>query len=73
MIFKIDNIDNKARATTIETTKSIIQTPVFMPVGTQATIKSLDSNDLNNFLNPEIILAIHIIYIYDQMMKLLIN
>ena len=57
MKFTLNNIDGNARATTIETTRSIIQTPVFMPVGTQATIKALDSNDVTNYLKPEIILA----------------
>ena len=57
MNFKIDGIDNKARATTIQTAHSTITTPVFMPVGTQATVKALDSNDLEKFLKPEIILA----------------
>lgn len=57
MHFQIDATDNKARATTIKTAHSTIQTPVFMPVGTQATIKALDSNDLKNLLKPEIILA----------------
>lgn len=57
MNFKIDNVDGKARATTIETAHSTIQTPVFMPVGTQGTVKALDSNDLNNYLKPEIILG----------------
>ena len=48
--FKIDNIDNsnssKARACTITTSRGVIQTPVFMPVGTQASVKALDSMDL---------------------------
>ncbi len=36
----------KARALHITTAHSTIKTPVFMPVGTQATIKSLDSSDM---------------------------
>ncbi|QDF30103.1 tRNA guanosine(34) transglycosylase Tgt [Halarcobacter anaerophilus] len=47
MEFKIDGKSyNKARACTIKTAHSTIQTPVFMPVGTQATVKALDANDL---------------------------
>ncbi|XOB61875.1 tRNA guanosine(34) transglycosylase Tgt [Campylobacterota bacterium DY0563] len=47
MKFKIDGKSfHKARACTIETAHSIIQTPVFMPVGTQATVKALDANDM---------------------------
>ncbi len=57
MDFQINAQEGKARATTIKTAHSTIQTPVFMPVGTQATIKALDSNDLKNYLKPEIILA----------------
>ena len=57
MNFKIDNIDGKARATTIKTAHSIITTPVFMPVGTVGAVKALDATDLQSFLNPEIILG----------------
>lgn len=44
------------RALTINTRHSVIKTPVFMPVGTQASIKALDSNDMLT-LGAEIILA----------------
>jgi len=57
MNFKIDNIDGKARATTIKTAHSTITTPVFMPVGTVGAVKALDATDLQSFLNPEIILG----------------
>ena len=57
MRFEIDNIDKNARATTIVTSNSTIQTPVFMPVGTVGAIKSLDAKDLEDYLNPQIILA----------------
>lgn len=40
----------------IVTPHGVIQTPVFMPVGTNATVKSLDTTDLEN-LNAQIILA----------------
>jgi queuine tRNA-ribosyltransferase len=56
MKFKIDNTDNKARACTIKTAHSTIQTPVFMPVGTQGTVKSLDHNDMLS-LGAQIILG----------------
>ncbi|PLY06501.1 MAG: tRNA guanosine(34) transglycosylase Tgt [Arcobacter sp.] len=47
MEFKIDATStHKARACTIKTAHSTIQTPVFMPVGTQATVKALDANDM---------------------------
>lgn len=46
----------KARAGIIHTDHGDIETPVFMPVGTQATVKSLDQNDLLD-LDAQIILA----------------
>jgi len=55
--FKIDAIDNYARACTIKTAHSTIKTPVFMPVGTAASVKALDTYDLLNILNTDIILA----------------
>lgn len=46
MQFKIDATNNNARACTITTAHSTITTPVFMPVGTQGTVKTLDANDM---------------------------
>ena len=37
-----------ARAGTIETTRGTYQTPMFMPVGTQATVKSMSNQDLKS-------------------------
>ena len=57
MDFKIDKTDGSARACTIETAHSIIETPVFMPVGTVGSVKSLDTSDLLSFIEPQIILG----------------
>lgn len=57
MKFTIDATDNRARACTIQTVHSTIQTPVFMPVGTVGAVKALDATDLTSFLNPQIILG----------------
>jgi queuine tRNA-ribosyltransferase len=46
-----------ARAGTIKTAHSTIKTPVFMPVGTVGSVKSLDVNDVLNILGADIILA----------------
>ena len=57
MQFQIDKTDGKARACTITTAHSTIQTPVFMPVGTVGAVKALDAVDLQTFIKPEIILG----------------
>ncbi len=57
MKFKVDNTDSKARACTIETESSTIKTPLFMPVGTVGSVKSLDMSDMADLLKTEIILA----------------
>ncbi len=57
MKFYIDNTDNNARACTIETAHSTIKTPVFMPVGTVGSVKSLDAIDLYEKLDAKIILG----------------
>ncbi len=56
--FEIKHQDKKTRARTgiIRTAHGTIETPIFMPVGTQATVKTLDSTDLQN-LNAQIILG----------------
>lgn len=57
MKFRIEKESGYARAGVLETNSSIIKTPVFMPVGTQASVKSLDSFDLMNTLDAKIILG----------------
>ncbi len=57
MNFKIDATDDNARACTLVTAHSKIETPVFMPVGTSATIKGLDTFDMREHLDAKIILA----------------
>lgn len=56
--FKIKHKDSNslARTATFKTPHGIIHTPVFMPVGTKGTVKTLSPNDLKK-LNAEIILA----------------
>ncbi len=48
--------NTRARAGLMHTDHGDIETPVFMPVGTQATVKTLDSKDLEN-LGAQIILG----------------
>ncbi len=54
---KHKSTNSKARAGIITTDHSIIETPVFMPVGTQATVKTLDSLELKNIVQAPIILG----------------
>ncbi len=54
--FKLLNKDKHARRGLIETHRGDIQTPVFMPVGTQATIKACTIDDVKK-TGAEIILA----------------
>ena len=57
MTFHVEATDGKARACTIQTAHSTIQTPIFMPVGTVGSIKGLDMFDMMETLNTQIILA----------------
>jgi queuine tRNA-ribosyltransferase len=56
--FKVIQPDSKskARAGLLEINGSLIETPVYMPVGTQATVKSLTPEDLES-MGAQIILA----------------
>ncbi|MFA7245345.1 MAG: tRNA guanosine(34) transglycosylase Tgt [Candidatus Magasanikbacteria bacterium] len=56
--FEITHKDKKSKARTglLQTDHGVIETPDFMPVGTQATVKTLDKEDLNN-IGAQIILA----------------
>ncbi|BCD68285.1 tRNA guanosine(34) transglycosylase Tgt [Nitratiruptor sp. YY09-18] len=57
MEFHLDATCGNARATTIKTSHSTINTPIFMPVGTAASVKALDTTDLLEILHTDIILA----------------
>jgi queuine tRNA-ribosyltransferase len=49
--------DSNARAGLIQTAHGEIQTPIFMPVGTQATVKAVHFSELKNDIKAEIILG----------------
>ena len=59
MNFDIQGIDqnSKARAGEITTDHGKIQTPIFMPVGTAASVKSVHQTELKNDINADIILG----------------
>ncbi|MDG1822076.1 MAG: tRNA guanosine(34) transglycosylase Tgt [Flavobacteriaceae bacterium] len=59
MKFTLESTDkgSKARAGRITTDHGGIETPIFMPVGTAATVKGIHQQDLAQDINPDIILA----------------
>ncbi|MCB0479196.1 MAG: tRNA guanosine(34) transglycosylase Tgt [Crocinitomicaceae bacterium] len=59
MQFKLEHKDpkSKARAGEIKTDHGIIQTPIFMPVGTQGTVKGVHQRELKEDVNADIILG----------------
>ena len=48
---------SKARAGKITTDHGVIETPIFMPVGTVGTVKGVHQSELKNEINPDIILG----------------
>ncbi len=54
--FKIENVDGRARATELMTAHGVVRTPVFMPVGTKATVKAMLPEELKS-LGAQIILG----------------
>ena len=57
--FKLLNTDknSSARAGTLETDHGIIETPIFMPVGTAGTVKGVHQSELQDEINAQIILG----------------
>ena len=55
--WKIDACDGEARAGTLTTRRSIIETPVFMPVGTQGALKGIRFEWLEREMDARIILG----------------
>jgi queuine tRNA-ribosyltransferase len=54
--FTVESTDGDARAATLETRRGPVRTPVFMPVGTQATVKAMTPAELES-LGAQIILG----------------
>ena len=48
---------SKARAGKITTDHGVIETPIFMPVGTVASVKGVHQRELKQDINPDIILG----------------
>jgi queuine tRNA-ribosyltransferase len=59
MKFELNSTDqnSKARAGILTTGHGQIETPIFMPVGTSATVKGVHQRELKNDINPDIILG----------------
>ncbi|EMJ42156.1 tRNA-guanine transglycosylase [Helicobacter pylori GAMchJs114i] len=57
MDFQLQAVDDNARAGVLNLAHSQVETPVFMPVGTQGCIKSLDAMDMQEILGAKLILA----------------
>ncbi len=59
MKFTLQHNDSgsKARAGLVETDHGVIQTPIFMPVGTAATVKGITQQDLESDIKAQIILG----------------
>ncbi|MEW6739303.1 MAG: tRNA guanosine(34) transglycosylase Tgt [Nitrospirota bacterium] len=56
MKFSLKNSDDKSRTGVIETSRGIVHTPAFMPVGTQGTVKAMSPEELKE-IGAEIILS----------------
>jgi queuine tRNA-ribosyltransferase len=54
--FTVESTEGEARAATLQTRRGPVQTPVFMPVGTQATVKAMTPAELES-LGAQIILG----------------
>ena len=56
MRFQVDSTDGEARAGALSTAHGEVRTPAFMPVGTKATVKMLDPDEVRD-LGAEIVLG----------------
>ncbi|OZI08146.1 tRNA guanosine(34) transglycosylase Tgt [Siphonobacter sp. BAB-5385] len=57
MQFEVIKQDQKARAGTIQTDHGTIETPIFMPVGTVASVKAVHQRELKEDIKAQIILG----------------
>jgi queuine tRNA-ribosyltransferase len=54
---KAKDPNSQARAGVLTTDHGVIETPIFMPVGTVGTVKGVHQRELKNDINPDIILG----------------
>lgn len=54
-VFRVEKTDGKARAGVLKTAHGEVQTPVFMPVGTQASVKGVSPDELIEMKAPIIL------------------
>jgi len=55
--FELHHSDGKARAGTLQTAHGPVQTPIFMPVGTVASVKGVHPHEVREEVKAQIILA----------------
>lgn len=56
-IIEAKDKDSSARAGKFETSRGIVETPVFMPVGTVGSVKGITADELKNNINAPVILG----------------
>lgn len=56
-ILEHTDIRSKARAGVLHTAHGVVETPIFMPVGTAGTVKGVHQRELRHDINPDIILG----------------
>ena len=68
MTFEIKAKDpqSSARAGVMTTDHGVIETPIFMPVGTVASVKGVHQRELKDDINPDIILKEFPIYMREE-------
>lgn len=55
--YSLEKTDSKARAGKFETDHGVIETPIFMPVGTVASVKGVHQRELRQEIKPDVILG----------------
>ena len=56
-VLEAEDLTTQARAATFTTAHSVIETPIFMPVGTVGTVKGVHQRELEEEIKPDIILG----------------
>lgn len=57
LAFEVQATDGRARAGRLELRSGVVETPVFMPVGTQGTVKAMTPEELTDDVGAQIILG----------------
>jgi hypothetical protein len=62
--FRVENMSLRARQAKLRLPHGVLETPIFMPVGTHGTVKGMTNEDVRSILDSEIFKLLKIVFCF---------